>query len=398
MAAVRPLKARGKVVAGHWRVQVSLGRDIEGKRTFKSVTICPPGCAELAHSGFPRHEGSKRSRDRLVAELEDRLKAESGPVITVSQLIAKWIEQGDHADSTRYGYRSSVKLRIGPTLGDRPIHTLRTMDVAGYRDHFKKTLAPATVNQDLAVLRGAFRFAVEQGWLDASPVVVRRAKQGASVTVMPTLGPIRAVLGHLWEQNQTLGMAMWLGLCTGGRRSEVMALRWADIDLEDGMLTFAHSLNDRRLKDTKTHQIRHLPLVGESLTGLVAWKAKTEQRLGVRVSPDWFVFASSAGPDQPMHPDSLSTAIFRIRRAHEDRTTPCPDCGMTVIPRVWMHGLRHVAASEMLGSGVDPTTVAAMLGHSTVATTLAVYAHGTKDRMRAAAQIAGSTLALPGTG
>lgn len=393
MANIRTLK-----LAGHYRVQVFAGRDFEGKRRLRSVTICPQGCAEVRHKLYPRHDGTKRGRARLAAELEEQLRVASGPTMSVNELIEAWMAQADHTDSTRRGYRSSVKLRIGPTLGDRSIHDIRTPDLAEYRDHFKKTLAPATVNQDLAVLRGAFRFAVEQGWLAVSPVSIRRAKQGASATQVPTIEPIQAVLGHLWRTNETLGMAMWLGMSTGARRGEVMALRWADLDFDRGVLTLAHGLDGRRLKDTKTHQVRTLPLVGESLTALAAWRAKTEQRLGVGVLPEWFVFAASTGPDQPMHPDSLSTAIYRIVKAHRNRSTPCPECGMTTIPRVWMHGLRHFAASEMLGSGVDPTTVAAILGHSTVATTLAVYAHGTEDRMAAAVKIAGSTLALPTAG
>jgi integrase len=46
------------------------------------------------------------------------------------------------------------------------------------------------------------------------------------------------------------------------------------------------------------------------------------------------------------------------------------------------HDLRHTAASLMLERGVPITTVAEMLGHSSSATTMAVYAHAIKGEPR----------------
>jgi integrase len=39
------------------------------------------------------------------------------------------------------------------------------------------------------------------------------------------------------------------------------------------------------------------------------------------------------------------------------------------------HDLRHLSATEMVGQGMDPRTVAARLGHANPSVTLAVYAH-----------------------
>jgi integrase len=40
-----------------------------------------------------------------------------------------------------------------------------------------------------------------------------------------------------------------------------------------------------------------------------------------------------------------------------------------------LHDLRHTAATRMLSSGIDPTTVAAILGHSSPTVTLQIYSH-----------------------
>ena len=47
-----------------------------------------------------------------------------------------------------------------------------------------------------------------------------------------------------------------------------------------------------------------------------------------------------------------------------------------------LHDARHAAATQLLGTGVDVVTTAAIIGHSTAATTLNVYGHviqGHKD-------------------
>jgi integrase len=56
------------------------------------------------------------------------------------------------------------------------------------------------------------------------------------------------------------------------------------------------------------------------------------------------------------------------------------------------HDLRHLSATEMVGQGMDPRTVAARLGHANPSVTLAVYAHAIEARDRDAADGLGRAL------
>jgi integrase len=56
------------------------------------------------------------------------------------------------------------------------------------------------------------------------------------------------------------------------------------------------------------------------------------------------------------------------------------------------HDLRHLSATEMVGQGMDPKTVAARLGHANPSVTLAVYAHAVEARDREAADGLGRAL------
>jgi hypothetical protein len=65
---------------------------------------------------------------------------------------------------------------------------------------------------------------------------------------------------------------------------------------------------------------------------------------------------------------------------------------------VWpfrFHDLRHLSATEMVGQGIDPRTVASRLGHADPSVTLRVYAHAIEQRDREAAEGLGLALAPP---
>ena len=75
---------------------------------------------------------------------------------------------------------------------------------------------------------------------------------------------------------------------------------------------------------------------------------------------------------RPYHPQSLSNWF-------EEKVK---DLGL---PRIRLHDTRHTAATLMLAAGVPVKVVSEMLGHATVAITLATYSHATAAMHREAA-------------
>jgi site-specific recombinase XerD len=63
-----------------------------------------------------------------------------------------------------------------------------------------------------------------------------------------------------------------------------------------------------------------------------------------------------------------------------------------------MYHIRHVAASQMLAAGADLMAVSAQLGHSSISTTGAFYAHvvnGSQQKAAAVLPSLSSAAALP---
>jgi integrase len=77
--------------------------------------------------------------------------------------------------------------------------------------------------------------------------------------------------------------------------------------------------------------------------------------------------------DQPIFASQVGTALGHrnvTRRGFE------PARDLAGLPSsLTFHDLRHAAASRLIGAGLDPVTVAGVLGHEDATTTLRVYAH-----------------------
>ena len=162
------------------------------------------------------------------------------------------------------------------------------------------------------------------------------------------------------------------------RRSELLGLRWRDLDLNRGTLSVSqvmHDLRDGRVifEEPKTERSRRL--VALSPTAVVALRGYRDRHeadretLGTTLDPSSLVFSHADG--SPLLPNTVTHAFIKIvRRAG--------------LHGVRLHDLRHTHASVMLRQGVHPKIVQERLGHSSVSITLNVYSHVTPELQAAA--------------
>ena len=203
----------------------------------------------------------------------------------------------------------------------------------------------------------------------------------------PMLQPAQAAALLDRLRGKPLYLLASLGLGTGMRRSEMLALRWQDIDLDAGRLTIERSLEQTtaggvKPKSPKTRAGRRtISLPARLVTELRAhWRDQQQRRLALgigRASDDSPVFATVDGGF--LSPNGITKAWPRAMA----------EIGM---PGVTLHSLRHTHASTLIASGMDVLTVSRRLGHASAVVTLRVYGHliaGTDDR---AAQIMDAAL------
>jgi len=184
-------------------------------------------------------------------------------------------------------YNTSLS-RVRHHLGDRRLQALRPADLAGlYAISVRAGLAPRSVEHVHVVLHRALRQAKLWGLLRDNPADLAKppAVGDEEITI---LQPDRAreLLDRL--RGQPLYLIASLGLATGLQRSEILALRWRDVDLDAGRLRVEQALEQTtaygvRVKGPKTkHGRRTISVPAHVVVELRAhWRAQQEQRLAL---------------------------------------------------------------------------------------------------------------------
>ena len=139
------------------------------------------------------------------------------------------------------------------------------------------------------------------------------------------------------DQTEQAGAVCFLRLaaCTGARRSQLLAVRWRDVDWHRAALAFTRGLvvgpKGLELRAAKTHRTYRVELDPETRGALMEHRsqaqtnARTEQ--GADLSRDAFVFSHHADGREPWLPNWTTKEFVRARRA----ATISPSGSMTFV-------------------------------------------------------------------
>ncbi|CCH77135.1 hypothetical protein BN12_1680001 [Nostocoides japonicum T1-X7] len=314
-----------------------------------------------------------------VAAARARILAEgqwSRPTsLTVRALCERWllarekdVRPGGIRRVTLEGYRSALDAPLRH-IGHRPAEDVRvgevrelvgTLATAGGK--WRRPLSARSIAYSLGSLSQAYRWGIEQGWVERDPTVGVRAPKRSSEARPKVIWSTAELLafrdvsdgaeepGFPWSR-----AGMRLTLC-GLRRSEVLGLDWRHVDLREGTVTVAASrVKTGRAKDTdlggpKTSRSHRVVGVEEIHPGTVAalralWLAQGRPSEGL-------VILDAAG--MPVDPDAYSRR-FRALAAEAG----VPDLGS-------IHRIRHTLASWGRDAGISERAMASLLGHDVV--------------------------------
>ncbi len=363
-----------------WQLRVYRGRDaVTGKKRWATRTV----------------RGGKREAQRalsaMVAEADRGTLARTDT--TVGELLERWFDQAkeDFSPKTVVETRGFLDRNLLPALGPVPLGKLKPDALDRYYRSLRlgdgnggRPLAPATIRRIHGILRRALGQGVRWGWLAANPAAAASPPRVVTREIKPPApSEVARLFALAQEADPELAAFVVLAAATGARRSEVLALRWRDIDLDAGSVGIGRAIvmgpSGPVEKDTKTHSARKVSLDPNDLGhDAPAPGARGGQGCGVRGegSPTAFVFSQEVDGSEPWRPDSTTRAFARL-------------CRRAGLEGVRLHDLRHYVATRLLASGVDVRTVAGRLGHRDAATTLNVYSHFLAGADREAANVLG---------
>lgn len=368
---------------GSWQVRVYIGMDrLTGKQRYASRTV----------------RGGKRDAQRAMHDMANG--ADSGrwgrTEATVGELLERWFEQaqGDFSPKTVKETRGFLDRTIVPGIGHVHLAKLKPLELDRFYRQLRasggcggRPLAPGTIRRIHGIIHRAMGQGVRWEWLTVNPASSASPPRVDSPEITPpSPTQLADLLTLAGERNPDLTTFLVVAAATGARRSEVVALRWTDIDFEMGAVTIARGIvlgpDGIVEKDTKTHQVRRIALDPTTVATLVEHRRRCATRAAAASAlsrDDGFLFSQEVDGSRPWRPDSITLSFARL-------------CRRAGIKGVRLHDLRHYVATRLLAGGIDVRTVAGRLGHRNPATTLNVYAHFLAEADRDAADMLGRVL------
>jgi integrase len=353
-----------------WLVRIFLGRDENGKRRYTNKTI--HGTKKDAQKWL-----TKAQRDRDLGIFVEPSTE------TVSQYISKWLEtvaKPRVSEKTFEGYEWMLK-HVKNQLGDIRLSELSTGDI----QTFYASLSPSTARHAHAPLRSAMTAAVRARLIHINPC---EAAQLPRHQAREMCALDRDEAARFLAVEGKFRALFAFAVTTGARPSEILGLKWADIDLDRATATIQRTLqwrqgpgkkaaanaDEAKEKNKETHtgwyftepktrrSRRSVPLppgLVRQLRDHRLRQAEVLLSLGIRTD---LVFTTDEGG--PLLLRNLVNRHFK------------PALVVAKLPATLrLYDLRHTCASLLLQAGVHPKVVSERLGHASVTLTLDVYSH-----------------------
>ncbi len=371
---------RGHIVKRYknsYSIVVNLGIDpLTGKRKQQWASV----------------KGTKKDAEKKLAEMINQL--DNGILlkpnkITLAEYLERWLKDyawPNLAPRTAEGYEHIIHRHLIPALGSRPLSQLRpehlqryySEKLSGGRCDGKGGLGTRTVRHHHVTLHNALESAVKWELLLRNPA--------NAVSPPRCQRPEWHILSEddihilLEAAKKTSYYAIfYLAIFTGMRRSELLALRWYDMDLllcQVYVTRTLHHLQNGEIvfRAPKTAKGRRMIALSPS-AALVLREHKEKQEaalamLGIPLTDDTLVFSQLDG--KPLLPNTITHAWIKLVRR----------IGLNSIR---LHDARHSHASLMLKAGTHPKIVQERLGHSSISITLDTYSHVAPGLQEAAA-------------
>lgn len=362
---------------GRWEARIIIGHKNDGSPMYKSA--------------FAKTQKSALKQLHQLIELYRDVDLTEDCRMTLGEWLDKWLDEYmifTIRESTLDSYRAMVKNQVKPFIGGKQIASLTTADMQKFYNKIKKegrvrehpihgkTLADSMVRGVHMMLHEALDTAVKERLI---------AKNPTNGTTVPKCNyPEKQILGD--SQLDTFleaikGEEYWdtffyVEVMTGLRRGEICGLKWQDINFEENKLQVKRSVSVKKgggvsIGETKTETgvrcIQMPPSVAELL------KSKKQTAI-----TEW-VFPHFLHPEQPISP---ATAYRKLKIILKHAG----------LPLIRFHDLRHTFATHATQGGVDPKTLAGILGHTNASFTLDTYTHVTNDMQKAASNIVGNIM------
>jgi len=241
-----------------------------------------------------------------------------------------------------------IVARFSKKFGKRRMLDIDYLDIAQFLADLK--VSAKTRNNYRITLRGIFGLAVDCGYIDTDPTARLKNEKTERPEILPLTTDERdRILGHMQKHYPATVYHYFLfAFGTGLRPSEMIALRWGDVDFAKRTVFVTRALVGGAVQPTKTRA--RWPV---RLTELAFQALMLQRPLTYAKGADAPVFENPA-TNKGWSDDQRQRRLFWTPALHA--------CG---IRHRDAYNTRHTFATCLLMAGVAPAYIASQLGHTT---------------------------------
>ena len=357
---------------GRWEARIIIGHKNDGSPMYKSA--------------FAKTQKSALKQLHQLLDLYRDVDLTEECRMTLGEWMDKWMDEYmifTIKENTIKGYRSQIDHQIKPFIGHKQLASLTTADIQKFYNKIKKegrvhphpihghVLSDSMVRKIHMMLHEAMEVAVRERYIVRNPTdnttIPKKTTTEKQVLDDSQLNRFLEAIQYepYWHD------FFYVEVMTGLRRGEICGIKWSDIDFNEGTLCIKRSVSTKEgggvsIGETKTDAGVRTIIMPPSVATLL-WKKRSD------AINEW-VFPHYTNPSDPLHPSSAYKKLKTLLKKLE-------------LPLLRFHDLRHTFATQATDGGVDPKTLAGILGHTDASFTLDTYTHVTSDMQRGASAI-----------
>lgn len=314
--------------------------------------------------GVTREQAERAIETLRTRAREDRLDLPTGRKThrLFSEAATEYLQRLEETLSDgQKGYRDLPNKRrnvvkyLSPYFGKHRADKITSFLVKHYqRKRLDDGAKLASVNRELATLSHMMNAMVEWKWIkDAErPKIEKDEEPRKKIVVLSEKNAEALFKGAVADQDATTWLFVAIGLNTAMRHSEILRIKWSDIDLERRRIDIPEAKAGQRI---------------QPITAALADSLRIEQAR--RPKDDVWLFPATRDDAKTPYRRDMDRQFQRaVIRAKLDPTKVTP------------HVMRHTGITRLVMAGIDLPTIQRISGHKTLAMVMR-YVHLTDDHI-----------------
>ena len=350
----RPKKEQPNRADGLYEVKVTIGKDFDGKLIRKSFY-------STVSKADARAKAEQYKIDQAVYKATGDMPEPD--VMTFEKWANKWLDtykKGVVKDHTyHFTYKSNLDKYLIPYFGKAHIADIQQIDIQKYfntvRSEAGEPLAKSTLDKHKLILKSMFDAAIDNDLCYKNPVKNIKFQHVTDKTEKNVWTKEQADRAREYAQRH-LRLDIVLYLNTGLRRSELLGLKWTDIDFVENTLHV-----QRAVVQTKGQIVIDRPKSATS-DRIVPFSESFGKYLRKFQSDNEYVL----GTDGVMSPATYAKQFSKFMEKMSKDIN---------VPALTPHELRHTYGTLKRAAGVDIYTIQKVMGHADISITADIYVH-----------------------